>query len=116
LRKIKSISEYREAINNDKPTVAIFKTEWCKDCHYMNPFMPELEKNYGERLDFIQIDRDELPELCEENNILGIPSFIVFYRSKEYGRFVSKLRKTREEIESFFDETLGLYNQEERKL
>ncbi|MFD0679472.1 MULTISPECIES: thioredoxin family protein [unclassified Paenibacillus] len=116
MRKIKSISEYREAIGNDKPTVAVFKTEWCKDCHYINPFMPELEINYGERLDFIEIDRDELPELCEENNVLGIPSFILFYRSKEQGRFVSKLRKTREEIELFLDEALANCKREEPKL
>jgi len=111
MKKITSVQEYREALMNDKPTVVVFKTEWCKDCHYINPFMPELEQNYAEQLDFIEIDRDELPELCEENNVLGIPSFILFYRSKEQGRFVSKLRKTREEIELFLDNTLTLCRQ-----
>lgn len=106
MNKVKSVAEYREAVSGDKPTVVVFKTEWCKDCHYINPFMPDLVASYAQRLDFIEVDRDELPELCEENYVLGIPSFIVFQRAQEQGRFVSKLRKTREEIEAFLDETL----------
>lgn len=34
---------------------------------------------------------------------LGIPSFIELREGKELNRFVSKLRKTRDEIEQFLD-------------
>jgi thioredoxin-like negative regulator of GroEL len=68
--------------------------------------MPDVEKAYADRLTFIQLDRDELPDLCETYNILGIPSFIGFRKSEELGRFVSKLRKTREEIEQFLDQVV----------
>lgn len=97
---------FRERVAGRKPTVAVFKTTWCKDCHYIEPFMPDLEKAYADRLDFVHIDRDDLPDLCSELNILGIPSFIVFSESRELTRFVSKLRKTREEIEEFLDRSL----------
>jgi hypothetical protein len=33
--------------------------------------------------------------------VFGIPSFIAFENGKELGRFVSKDRKTQEEIERF---------------
>ena len=36
-----------------------------------------------------------------ELDIFGIPSFLVFENGEEKGRFVSKDRKTKEEIESF---------------
>lgn len=103
MQQISTEQAFNEAIAGEKPTIAVFKTTWCKDCHFIEPFMPELERNYADRLNFIQIDRDELPDVCERLNILGIPSFIAFREGEELIRFVSKLRKSREEIEQFFD-------------
>jgi thiol-disulfide isomerase/thioredoxin len=103
---VRTEQEFYDAIASDQPTVAVFKTTWCKDCHFIEPFMPEVEKAYAGKLRFIQLDRDELPDLCEKYNILGIPSFIGFRRSEELARFVSKLRKTREEIEQFLDQVV----------
>jgi thioredoxin-like negative regulator of GroEL len=68
--------------------------------------MPDLESQYASKLTFVHIDRDELPDLCADYNILGIPSFVVFRKGQELTRFVSKLRKTREEIEQFLDRSL----------
>jgi Thioredoxin domain-containing protein len=93
---------FREAVAGDL-TVAVFKTTWCGDCHFIDPFMPEVEQAYAGRIKFVQIDRDDLPDLCSELNILGIPSFIAFKNGQELVRFVSKLRKTRDEIEQFLD-------------
>ncbi|MFC5652445.1 thioredoxin family protein [Paenibacillus solisilvae] len=87
-------------------TVAVFKTTWCPDCHFIDPFMPDVEAKYAGRIQFVQIDRDDLPDLCSELNILGIPSFIAFQGGKELVRFVNKLRKSREEIEQFLDRAL----------
>lgn len=103
---IRNEEDFRSHTGGSLPTVAVFKTTWCKDCHYIEPFMPDVVKKYEGRLQFIQVDRDDLPELCSELNILGIPSFIVFREGQEITRFVSKLRKTREEIEQFLDRSL----------
>nr|WP_323132024.1 thioredoxin family protein [Paenibacillus silvisoli] len=103
MQMITTEQAFREAVNADGVTVAIFKTTWCKDCHYIEPFMPEIESSYADRMKFVQIDRDDLPDLCSELNILGIPSFIAFKKGQELVRFVSKLRKSREEIEQFLD-------------
>ncbi|WP_219835898.1 thioredoxin family protein [Paenibacillus sp. R14(2021)] len=97
---------FREAVNAEGVTVAIFKTTWCPDCHYIEPFMPDVEANYGSRIRFLQIDRDDMPDLCSELNILGIPSFIAFKKGTELVRFVNKLRKSREEIETFLNRAL----------
>ncbi|MCD9023937.1 thioredoxin family protein [Cohnella silvisoli] len=103
MRKITEESAFREQIGEDRLTVAIFKTTWCKDCHYIEPFIADVETAYADRLTMVVIDRDDMAELCSELNILGIPSFIAFRKGKELVRFVSKLRKTREEIEQFLD-------------
>lgn len=106
MKPIASEAEFNEIISQDKPTLAVFKADWCKDCHFIDPFMPEVEKKYDSSLSFIVVDRDQFPELCEHYNILGIPSFIMFRNGQEVTRFVSKLRKTREEIEQYLDKSL----------
>jgi len=106
MRKIESEGAFREAIAQHQPTVAVFKATWCKDCHFIEPFMPEVEAQYAGKLSFIEIDRDELADLCSEYHILGIPSFIGFQNGRELVRFVSKLRKSREEIEQFLNQVI----------
>jgi thioredoxin-like negative regulator of GroEL len=108
MRKVSEDADFRETIGGDRLTVAVFKATWCKDCHFMDPFMPSVEAAYADKLTLVEIDRDEMPELCEELNILGIPSFIAFKNGQELVRFVSKLRKTREEIEQFLDRAIAV--------
>jgi thioredoxin-like negative regulator of GroEL len=110
MRKVSTEQQFQEQISQSGVTIAIFKTTWCKDCHYIDPFMPAVEQAYEGRLTFIELDRDEFPDLCEQLNILGIPSFIAFRGGQELVRFVSKLRKTREEIEQFLDRALEVSN------
>ncbi|MGO4496583.1 thioredoxin family protein [Paenibacillus sp. 2RAB27] len=110
MRKVSTEQQFQEQISQSGATIAIFKTTWCKDCHYIDPFMPAVEQAYEGRLTFIELDRDEFPDLCEQLNILGIPSFIAFRNGQEVVRFVSKLRKTREEIEQFLDRAIEVSN------
>jgi thioredoxin-like negative regulator of GroEL len=106
MKKLTTDAQFRETIANEGLTIAVFKTTWCKDCHFIDPFMPELERQYEQKVTFVVLDRDDLPDLCSELNILGIPSFIAFREGKELVRFVSKLRKSREEIEGFVDRAI----------
>ncbi|WP_232696422.1 thioredoxin family protein [Brevibacillus daliensis] len=103
MRDIKTEAEFNEVIQSSKPVVVKFYTTWCPDCFRIDPFMPELEEAYKEKLDMVQINRDDLPELSEQLEIMGIPSFVAFKNNKELVRFVSKLAKSREEIEQFLD-------------
>ena len=64
--------------------------------------MPEVEAKYGDYT-FVHIDRDQFIDLCIEQDVFGIPSFIAFEDGRELGRFVSKDRKTQEEIEQFIE-------------
>lgn len=110
MEKVHSEQVFQQKIDGAKPTIAVFKATWCKDCHFIDPFMPEVVEAYKDQLDFIELDRDEVPDLCEKLNILGIPSFIAFREGQELVRFVSKLRKTRDEIEQFLDRALEVSN------
>ncbi len=106
MQQLKTKSQFVECITSEKPIIVVFKADWCKDCHFIDPFMPEIVQKYEGQIDFAQVDRDELLDLCEEYNILGIPSFIAFSQGQEMIRFVSKFRKSRDEIEQFVDRSI----------
>lgn len=101
MRKLHAADEAKAAVSAEKPSVLVFAADWCGDCRFMEPFMPEVEAAFAGELDFYEIDVDGLPALAEELGIFGIPSFVVFKGGREVVRFVSKFRKSREEIEAF---------------
>ncbi len=103
MQEIKTEAEFEQAIASTKPVVVKFFTDWCPDCHRIDPFMPAVEEKYKEQIDMIAVNRDTLPELGQKLDVFGIPSFIAFREGKELIRFVSKLGKSREEIEQFLD-------------
>ncbi|MDN4526573.1 thioredoxin family protein [Fictibacillus fluitans] len=101
MKTVQSIEEFKEVAGAGK-TFAVFSADWCPDCVFIKPFLPELEQEFSE-FTFVYVDRDELIELCQELDIFGIPSFVAFQDGKEIGRYVDKDRKTKEQISSFIN-------------
>lgn len=98
--EIHTLEEYQKAIMGK--AIFLFTASWCPDCIFIKPFIGEIVDKY-DQYTFYVIDRDEMIDLCKELDIMGIPSFVAFENGKETGRFVSKLRKTKEEIEAFIE-------------
>jgi len=104
---VKDLDEFRRLTESDKAVCALFTANWCPDCQAVKPVMPVLEEEFQNLCDFISLDRDQFLDLCQDQNIFGIPSFIVYRGGREIGRFVSKDAKTKEEIESFIKKTVA---------
>ena len=83
--EIKTVDDYKKAIQNK--SILLFTANWCPDCMFIKPFIGEIVEQYQDYI-FYSVNRDEMLEL---------------YQEKEIGRFVSKLRKTKEEIIDFID-------------
>ncbi|MEH7331529.1 thioredoxin family protein [Neobacillus drentensis] len=99
MKHLESIEEFEQLRDNGK-TIFMFSAVWCGDCRFIEPVLPEIEAKFTEYT-FIHIDRDQFIDLCQQVDVFGIPSFIAYENGKELGRFVSKDRKTKEEIEGF---------------
>ncbi len=97
---ITSMEDYSKAILGK--SILVFSTTWCPDCHFLKTFIDDLV-NDNQDWTFYYIDRDQMIDLCVDLEVMGIPSFIAYQDGKEVGRFVSKLRKTQSEIQSFID-------------
>lgn len=102
MKQLTSTEELDTILSTGK-TILLFTADWCPDCRFIEPFMPEIEEEYKD-FTFVSVDRDEFLSVCSEHDVFGIPSFVAFEDGKEVGRFVSKFRKTKEEIEIFIDE------------
>lgn len=99
VENLQSVEQYNQLKEQGKH-VFLFTAGWCPDCRFIEPFMPEVEEKFNEYT-FISVDRDQFIDLCGELDVYGIPSFIAYNNGEETGRFVSKDRKTQEEIETF---------------
>ncbi|GHH97330.1 thioredoxin family protein [Neobacillus kokaensis] len=99
MKHLDSMEQF-EQLRDQGKTIFMFSAGWCPDCRVIEPVLPEIEADFSEYR-FIHIDRDDFIDLCQQLDVFGIPSFIAFENGKELGRFVSKDRKTKEEIETF---------------
>jgi thiol-disulfide isomerase/thioredoxin len=99
MEKLQTVEQY-DASKNEGKHIFLFSATWCGDCRVIEPIMPEIETKFPD-FTFIYVDRDEFIDVCAANDVFGIPSFIAYDNGKELGRFVSKDRKTQEQIEEF---------------
>jgi thiol-disulfide isomerase/thioredoxin len=101
MKAIETVEQYKEVIQEGK-VIMLFTADWCPDCQVLKPVLPEIEQQFSDYA-FYSVDRDQLLDLCIEHDVFGIPSFIAYENGKEIGRFVSKERKTKEEVEQFIN-------------
>ncbi|WP_394188375.1 thioredoxin family protein [Paenisporosarcina quisquiliarum] len=101
MKHLESVEQFNE-LKQSSTVVFLFTADWCPDCHFIDPFMPEIEQTFNS-LTFISVNRDQFIDICAENEIYGIPSFLAYRDGVEVGRFVSKERKTKLEIEEFLN-------------
>lgn len=99
MEHLKSEEQF-EQIKNEGKHIFLFTADWCPDCRFIDPVLPEIESQFSDYT-FILVDRDKFIDLCVKLDVFGIPSFVAFEDGKELGRFVSKERKTKEQIEEF---------------
>lgn len=99
MRNLKSTEEFHD-LTKETAAVFMFTAGWCPDCRIIDPIMPDIEKTFPDYT-FVSVDRDQFIDLCIEQDIYGIPSFLAYANGQETGRFVSKDRKTQAEIEGF---------------
>ncbi|MGD6802630.1 thioredoxin family protein [Rossellomorea aquimaris] len=99
MKKLSSMEEFN-SMKSEGKHIFMFSADWCSDCRVIDPVLPEIEEN-NSQYTFVYVDRDEFIDLCADLGVFGIPSFVAFDNGKELGRYVSKDRKTKEQIEEF---------------
>lgn len=95
-----TIEELATLVNREGKTVFLFTADWCGDCRFLKPLLPEIEAENPD-FTFVEVNRDDYMEVAKKWNIYGIPSLVVLENGQEIGRFVNRERKTKMKINEF---------------
>ena len=95
-----TIEELVTLVNREGKTVFLFTADWCGDCRFLKPLLPEIEAENPD-FTFVKVNRDDYMEVAKKWNIYGIPSLVVLENGQEIGRFVNRERKTKMQINEF---------------
>jgi thioredoxin 1 len=60
-----------------KPVVLDFFAEWCGPCKRQGPYLEELKKNMGEKIEIQKIDVDEHMDLANKYGIRVVPTLVI---------------------------------------
>lgn len=89
-RPIASTQQFEEEVllssdNNakkDKLTLVLFTAPWCGPCRLTNPVVKEIFTQYQSKLEVVEINTDDLPEVAESTGVTSIPTIQVYHGGK----------------------------------
>jgi len=66
----------------DKLILVLFTAPWCGPCRLTNPVVKETSKQYQSKLDVVEINTDDLPEVAESTGVTSIPTIQIYHGGK----------------------------------
>lgn len=54
----------------------------------MNPIFEELKKEFGDKVEFVEINVDEQGDIAQKHGVMSIPTYIIEKDGQEVGRRV----------------------------
>ncbi|PPA70124.1 thioredoxin family protein [Jeotgalibacillus proteolyticus] len=103
MQGIKNADLFNEVTEGNEPVIVKFTADWCPDCRRMDMFIDEIVEEYNE-YKWYTLNKDELPEIADQNNVMGIPSLLIFKDGKKLAHLHSAHAKTPEQVTSFLEE------------
>ncbi|UQT51873.1 thioredoxin family protein [Bacillus velezensis] len=103
MKKISTTEQFNELIQTDKEIIVKFFADWCPDCTRMNMFIGDILEEYNQN-DWYELNRDELPELADKYQVMGIPSLLIFKNGEKKAHLHSANAKTPEEVTEFLSQ------------
>jgi thioredoxin 1 len=83
-----------EVIESDLPVLIDFWAPWCSPCRMIEPIVEEIAKEYEGKIKICKLNTDEAPEVAVQNQVISIPTLILFINGKEIKRIVGAVPKS----------------------
>lgn len=87
-----------EVLNCNKIVVVEFWSQTCEPCKELIPAIEYLDKIYGKKMKFCEIDTKKATRLAIKERIIGLPAIVVYKDGKKIDERI-KDNATRENIE-----------------
>ncbi|MYL35039.1 thiol reductase thioredoxin [Pontibacillus yanchengensis] len=99
-------SVFDKTIQGEQPVIIKFSGNWCPDCKRMDMFIGDILEEYN-KFEWYEINRDELPEVAQEYEVMGIPSILIFQNGEKKAHLHSANAKTPEEVQEFLSASIS---------
>ena len=99
--RIESRDSFKETIQTETPVAVEFSAGWCPDCRRLDMFMDDVLNRF-DGVPFHKIDTEQLPDITSEQEVMGIPSILVFQNGEKIGHLHSADAKTPGQVSDFF--------------
>lgn len=77
-----------EVLKNEGLVVVDFFATWCAPCQMLAPVLIELEKKYGDEVEFYKVNIDESEDAAIRYGVSSVPTLIFFKDGEEIDRQV----------------------------
>ena len=77
-----------EVLKNEGLVVVDFFATWCAPCQMLAPVIVELEKKYGDEVEFYKVNIDESEDAAIRYGVSSVPTLIFFKNGEEIDRHV----------------------------
>jgi len=85
-RAIASTDQFEDEVLTNSPKnkliLVLFTASWCGPCRLTNPVVKEVMKQYQSKLEVVDINTDDLPEVASNAGVTSIPTIQVYYGGK----------------------------------
>ncbi|WP_335870233.1 thioredoxin family protein [Bacillus sp. 2205SS5-2] len=100
MKAITNIDTFEQTISSSEPVIIKFFANWCPDCRRMDMFIGDIMEEYNSYT-WYELNKDELPELAEKYDVMGIPSLLIFQNSEKKAHLHSANAKSPEQVIEF---------------
>ena len=104
MKAIHSTDAFNQAINSANPVIVKFEADWCPDCKAMDMWIDPIVEKYND-YEWYVVNRDELEDVVTANDVMGIPSILIFKNGEKLSHLHSANAKSPEQVEDFLADT-----------
>ena len=87
---------FEEEVNSSAvPVLVDYWAEWCGPCKMIGPLVEEMAEEYSNRLKVGKLDVDENQSSASKQNVMSIPTLLIFKEGKVVAQHVGALPKNK---------------------
>ena len=67
-----------DVLQSSRPVLVDFTADWCPPCKMIAPVLAQIDKDFGDKLDVMELDVDQNPEVTRRYSVMSMPTLALF--------------------------------------